>query len=106
MSIDLAKTAKMQICSELGLRRLWHTNCPAWMPESRRGQNTSAIMQYVKPEESIPHDDGSPLYLAECLHCGARGYIGVAKDRHIIVRDVARLARQQIRRTTSEAPRI
>ena len=69
----------MQVAPENYMTRLWHTDCP---------QNSfrSGVMRYVRPEQTIEHDDGSPLYLAECLHCGEKGYIGLDKKRIIIVR--------------------
>jgi hypothetical protein len=82
-------TQPVQIEAENRMHRLWHTNCPNWMPESRHGVNTSAIMRYVLPDEIYEHSDGSPLYLAECLHCGGRAYIGLDRQRRIIVRQVS-----------------
>lgn len=70
----------IQISPENHMRRLWHDNCG-----SPRG--SSGVMRYVQPDVTRTIEDGSTLYLAECLHCGARGYIGLNKLRQIIVQD-------------------
>lgn len=75
-----------QVGIQMAPKCLWHTNCPKWMPESHHGQNTSAIMREVHPLQSIEIDDGSKLWLVECLHCGVKCFIGHDASRRVTVR--------------------
>jgi hypothetical protein len=72
----------MCITPENSFREVWHNDCAVG------GRN--GIMRRLN--QYISADDGCWLRLFECLHCGLRAFVGVNRQRSIIVMNDTQLA--------------